>query len=450
MIIPDLAIKAAEAVDRAGGRLLLVGGQVRDYLLMPENETASEAGAEGFQDFDLTLFGLSFDLAMKHLQPLGELQPVGRRTLSDREKELSLLHLRRAENILEISLPRRLDDSGQPEFAAGASVAEDAATRDFTINAIYLDPLTRDLTDPLAGRSDLAEGRLRLAGPGSLAADPLRLLRAMGLIARFRLQPDDELLGAARRQAPGLSRVPGDRLWPEWRKWALSPFPHLGLIFLAESGLREFWPELSGLAAASSEFGGELWTHTVKVAEILASQALPPECSRLVLTLAALLQRLNASKGPAGDAPVRPSSAEAFLANLKAPALVITAVGKLVEARLKYSGFTPAAIRRLARRLAPELTPLDFYYLAKCDFEAGGGQQRFPLSPSDFLAPLAGRNAGPAPLLSGRDILAAFPQLRPGPEVGRLLKLVMDAADEGTVKTKQEALNLTVKFFKAE
>lgn len=451
MIIPGLLIKAAEAVNSAGGRLLLVGGQVRDYLLMPENEPVAaglDEGNERFQDFDLALFGISVDLAIRCLRPLGNVQLVGRRTMSDREKQPSLLHLRHDESILEISPPRRIDVSGQPEFAAGASVEQDAATRDFTVNAIYLDPLNREIIDPLAGRKDLAEGRLRLAGPGSLTADPLRLMRAMVMIARFHLRPDDELLAEARRLAASLSRVPDDRLWPEWRKWSQSAFPHLSLIFLAESGLREFWPELSGLAAASSGSGGNAWTHTVRVVECLSLQALAPECNRPVLTLAALLRRVNDHTAPSyesADCSARPSSVENFLAGLKAPTLVIRSVAKLVKASLECSDFTPPAIRRLARRVAPELTPLDFYYLTKCDLKVGSDGQDFPFSPSDFLTPLGGRNASPAPLLLGRDILAAFPKLHPDPAVGRLLKMVTDASDEGTVTTKQQALNLVGK-----
>src|SRR5262249_31126723 len=79
------------------------------------------------------------------------------------------------------------DDARRPsEVRFGTSLEEDAARRDFTCNALYLDPLTDELRDPTGGLADLAAGRLRCVGEPAarFAEDGLRLLR----LARFAAQ----------------------------------------------------------------------------------------------------------------------------------------------------------------------------------------------------------------------------------------------------------------------
>src|SRR3546814_10838921 len=72
---------------------------------------------------------------------------------------------------------------------------EDAARRDFTINALYADPLTHAITDFFGGVADLRAHRVRFIGDAGarIAEDHLRILRYFRFLARFgHDEPDDE------------------------------------------------------------------------------------------------------------------------------------------------------------------------------------------------------------------------------------------------------------------
>ena len=98
----------------------------------------------------------------------------------------------------------------------------DLRRRDFTVNAMaapavaLLDGgVAESLIDPLGGRDDLADRRLRLASPQALDADPVRILRGVRLEATHGLRMDAATENASRRAAPALGSVAGERVWAE-------------------------------------------------------------------------------------------------------------------------------------------------------------------------------------------------------------------------------------------
>ncbi|MDR1045362.1 MAG: HD domain-containing protein [Candidatus Adiutrix sp.] len=443
--------EAARAVGEAGGRLALVGGRLRDHLLSTPSAPASAGKTD---EYDLVAFGLELETLAGLFGHFGPVRLVGRRGALADEKEPALVHLRLGRNLLEISPARRLGGR-RAVFSKEAGPLEDALCRDFTVNALYYDPLTRSLEDPLGGLEDLAARRLRPCHQLALELDPLRLMRAVSLISRLGFSPGRELSAAARRCAGLLSAVPRDRLWPEWHKWAGGRWPHLGLDFMEKSGLLAFWPSLAALAATpqNPRFHpeGDVWRHTVLVVRAMSELELPASARRPLLLLAALLHDLGKplvtvfeggrliSKGHA-QAGLKP--AREFLEGLRAPLHWRKPILKLVERHmdLAFRAITPKALRRLARRLAPEVALTEYWALAAADWNGRGpGLGGFPLTLAEFLEPLGGADQAPPPLLMGRDILAAFP-VSPGPALGNLLRRVEEAADEGLLKSREEAL----------
>lgn len=450
-MVPELVKEAARLIAAEGGRLLLVGGRVRDGLLGLKADTGLS-----FADYDLVAFNLSPENLSRLLARAGPVRHLARRTFSASEKVPALFHLRQGGNILEISLPKTLQETEGREYSGGA-LAGDALARDFTINAIYQDPLTGEISDPLDGRGDLAGGRLRLCSPLSFDQDPLRLLRAMSFISRLGFAPSADLLDKAREAKPYLSNIPPDRFWPEWRKWASGSFPRLGLEFLADSSLRGLWPVLENLAATPQNpryhKEGDVWIHTLMVVEELGKMSLPPERDRVILTLAALLHdvgkpsttREKAGKWIShGHARAGVVLARIFLRSLRAPGRIIEQVGRLVGCHMDLYRPTPKSVRRLARRLGGELSVRDLYYLVLSDDRgriAEKTRSAEALPPLEkIMEPLECER--PPEYIKGRDILSAFPHLQPGPEIGRLLKLVNRASDDGLVSGREEALAL--------
>ncbi len=97
---------------------------------------------------------------------------------------------------------------------------EDAARRDFTINALYADPVTGELFDYFGGLEDLADRRVRFIGDPlrRIAEDHLRILRFFRFLARFGDAPDAEGLAACTARARDLMALSRERIADELLK----------------------------------------------------------------------------------------------------------------------------------------------------------------------------------------------------------------------------------------
>ncbi|WP_395826316.1 CCA tRNA nucleotidyltransferase [Elstera sp.] len=124
--------------------------------------------------------------------------------------------------------------------------AEDAARRDFTMNALYADGAGR-VYDPVGGLPDLAAGRLRFIGDARarIAEDYLRILRYFRFQARYgRVPPGPGLLAILADCAPGLARLSAERIWSEIKKLLACADPLASLEAMHETGiLRRILPD---------------------------------------------------------------------------------------------------------------------------------------------------------------------------------------------------------------
>src|SRR5204862_4326357 len=95
---------------------------------------------------------------------------------------------------------------------ASASVEDDLARRDFTVNAIARRVGGDELVDPFGGEEDLQNRVLRTVSPRSFAEDPLRLVRGLRLVSQLDLAPDDETQRQMIDEAAGVSLVSAERI----------------------------------------------------------------------------------------------------------------------------------------------------------------------------------------------------------------------------------------------
>lgn len=117
----------------------------------------------------------------------------------------------------------------------------DAARRDFTMNALFLDA-DGTLYDPFDGLKDLRAGRVRFVGEARtrIEEDYLRLLRFFRFQAYYgRSEPDAEGLAASAELAPNLETLSAERVWAETRKLLLAPSPAAVFSLMAETGVLE-------------------------------------------------------------------------------------------------------------------------------------------------------------------------------------------------------------------
>jgi putative nucleotidyltransferase with HDIG domain len=144
------------------------------------------------------------------------------------------------------------DRSWQVDVMAleGATIEQDLAHRDLTINAIA-EPVAaagEAPVDPFGGVSDLRASRLRMVAGDAFGADPLRVLRLARLACELGFEIEPATATAARAVAPALATVSPERTFAELRRLLCSPQPVRGVELLSSLGIAAaVLPELEAL-----------------------------------------------------------------------------------------------------------------------------------------------------------------------------------------------------------
>ena len=348
-----------------------------------------------------------------------------------------------------------------------ADPREDALRRDFTINGMLLDPLAFDSTgnpapatlDFVHGREDLAARIIRAIGDPALrfAEDKLRMLRAVRFAARLDFQIDAATASAIRRHAAGIAHVSAERIRDELTRILTEGGARRGFEMLFDLGLlAEVLPEAVRLrgVAQPPEFHpeGDVWTHTM-----LMLENLPPNCAS-TLAWAALLHDIGKPATYQPPKPAVPGSnekpdrirfnghvetgvriSETILARLRFSGDDTDQIASLVANHMRFGDvlqMKQSTLKRFLRlpRFHEHLAlhrldaisahgDLTCYNFARAHFEA---------EPTPDLRP--------APLLTGRDLIAAG--YRPSPQFKPMLALAEDAQLEGSITTPEQALAL--------
>ncbi len=179
------------------------------------------------------------------------------------------------------------DDSRKPDVAP-ATIREDLARRDFTINAIAENLLTGEILDPFHGRQDIRARIIRtpLDPDVTFRDDPLRILRGIRFAGRFRFSISPETLAGMRRQAERLSIVSAERIAEELLKMLEAAQPSLSIRLLDEAGvLALVRPEVSALKERATQHPcKELFDHTLKTLDNAArrTKSVPVRLAALV------------------------------------------------------------------------------------------------------------------------------------------------------------------------
>jgi hypothetical protein len=180
----------------------------------------------------------------------------------------------------------------------------------------------------------------------------------------------------------------------------------------------------------------------------------PASMGRVFLTLTSLLHDIGKPKvtviSPDGRVVTRGHGqaglplAKKFLASIKAPGHVSKPVLRLIERHMDLTFREPTTLnlKILARRLAPFCDLGHFWAMAKADWNGRSPYPFFyPWTLEEFLEPVDGQT-GPGPIpLEARELMEKL-NLEGGPIVGKLMDVVTQAFDQGTVRTAEEALEL--------
>ena len=291
---------------------------------------------------------------------------------------------------IEVTALRRdvLTDGRHAEVAWTTDWREDAARRDFTINAMSLGP-DGVLHDYFGGRDDLARGKVRFVGDPAtrLAEDYLRLLRFFRFQARYgKGAPNEAALQAIRAAIPGLARLSVERIWMEIKRILMVAEPAPALTLMAELGV---------------------------LTAILPEIAVPDiDCLARLVTLGAPAEALLRLAGLGGAAP-------GLAARLKLSSAETRALRFLQEATTPGAAIDAAGFRRWRAQYGAAALEIQEAALWLADAREGAAPLRAALR-STLHA-----EAAPVFPLQGRDLLGEG--AAPGPALGALLAKLEDS-----------------------
>jgi poly(A) polymerase len=342
------------------------------------------------------------------------------------------------------------------------SPEEDVLRRDFTINGMLLDPLAFEATGDLAaatldfvhGLDDLAAHIVRAIGNPKLrfAEDKLRMLRAVRFAARLDYRIDDDTAAAIHCQAADIDQVSNERIRDELTKILTEGGARRGFELLYSLGLlARILPEAVRMRGVQQppEYHpeGDVWTHTM-----LLLEKLPAACSPR-LAWGALLHDIGKPATFQPPDPRKPGDRIRFNGHVE----VGVRIAEEILGRLRFSNEDTAQIIALVKnhmrfgdiREMRESTLRRFLRLPRFDehlalHRLDVTSSHNDLSLYDFARTDYEREPAtdlrPAPLLTGRDLIAAG--YSPSPQFKGMLTLAEDAQLERTVSTREEALGL--------
>ncbi|MBL6720110.1 MAG: CCA tRNA nucleotidyltransferase [Planctomycetes bacterium] len=405
-------LPAARAVARtlgaAGFRTWLVGGSVRDLLL-------------GRPVHDLDLVSAATPEQVEALFPrtlsVGKAFGVIRVLVEGADLEVATFRVERGS--LDARHPEELELVETPE--------EDATRRDFTLNALYLDPLDGELRDPVGGRGDLEARVLRAVGDprARFEEDALRLLRMARFLAHLQLEPAAGLLEAARAAAPGLGRISRERILEECDKIARGRDLGRAVEVLAGCGLLE---------QAFPHLALDPTTPPVRAA-VAAASAIHDLLLPLLDLEPGAADRLARLEGACAGLP---------LARTRA-AFLVEAWGRLEVLRAEHLQDPDAGDAAVLARLVRGDAGSAALELGRAWAVAlGQGPE-----PWDEIAAWAdSRELEPAALLRAGDLLERG--VEPGPRLGALLRAAEDEQLRGALRQREDALAWLVERLERE
>jgi putative nucleotidyltransferase with HDIG domain len=376
----------------------------------------------------------------------------------------------------------------------GETIEEDLAKRDFSVNAMAR-PLAAgaaavgsaegaaagDLIDPLGGRADLEARTLRVLGPAAYENDPLRPLRLARFTAELGFTPDAETERLTTEAAARVAEASGERVFAELRRLVLAPGAVDGLDLADRLGLlHAVLPELADLHEVEQSHYHHLdvYGHTIEVFERLIElqrdatgelrevldEPLADELTRgQALRFGALLHDIGK---PATHA-VREDGRVTFMGHDRLGEQMVRAICRRLRTSERLCRFLEGVTRHhLVLGFLVHERPLDLHavyrylertspvevevtLLSVADRLATRGKNaehaidaHLQLAEELMPAALEWRRSGPPRVPVRGDELAAELGIEHGPELGRLLDRLAEAAYAGEATDRQQAIDL--------
>jgi putative nucleotidyltransferase with HDIG domain len=330
---------------------------------------------------------------------------------------------------------------------------QDAIRRDFTINALFMDPVTGEVLDFVDGRADLDARLIRAIGDPErrFAEDHLRLLRAVRFAARLNFTIEPETFQAIRKMAPLAAQVSAERVRDEISRILTEGQARRGFELFDSTGLLvRILPEIAAMKGVEQPPAfhpeGDVWTHTLLMLDGL------PAGVPLALALGVLLHDVGK---PAtfrmadrirfdGHVEAGVEIAHKLLTRLRYSNDDIAQAEALIANHMRFKDVHKMRESTLKRFLRMPLFDQHLELHRLDCLSSHGNLDNFALVQAKLSElPLAALK--PEPLLRGEDLIRAG--YRPGPQFARMLAMVEDAQLESCIHTQKEAMELIFENF---
>jgi tRNA nucleotidyltransferase/poly(A) polymerase len=393
------AVQIVRRLRKAGFEALLAGGCVRDMLLKRRPNDYDVATNARPQDvsrlFRRTLkVGAKFGVVVVLIDN-AQIEVATFRTESD------------------------YTDGRHPSKVSFATAEQDAARRDFTINAMFYDPVAKKVIDYYGGQTDLKNRIIRTVGDPAerFSEDYLRMLRAVRFSTQLGFAIDPQTKSAIFAGAQNITKISGERIAAELEGILVSPNRAKGVSLLIETGLAGvIFP---GFAASDADFAVNL--------------------------LAKLPEEIDFSLGLAGLFAGFPTK----FAIEKCELLKLSRnQNKHIEFLLNHRGklLSDLSLSEL-KLLLSEPYFEDLFALQKA-IQKAGNQGISPLIKlHKRINQLKGVELKPKPILTGHDLMALGAV--PGPTLGQLAHEMYIAQLEGKLHSPDQAKQWVTKWLQA-
>ncbi len=346
-------------------------------------------------------------------------------------------------------------DGRRPVSVHFSSPEEDAKRRDFTINGMFFDPEKNEVIDFVGGRADLEAKLVRAIGDPAqrFAEDRLRMLRAVrfGTVLDYKI--DNQTWDALLADASSITQISAERIRDELVRIFLSPNRVRGWDLLDQSGLmRTILPEIEPMKGCEQpeQFHpeGDVFTHTRLMLQMLPGKVSVPLVFSVILHDVA--KPVTATVDPTGRIRfnehdrIGAAMTEQIMERLRFSRAEIDATVEMVRQHMVFKDVPKMRVAKLKRFMARPTFDEELE-LHRVDCQSSHRM----LDNYEFLMrkreEFANEPIIPPPFVRGDDLIALG--LKPSPKFGEILEAVETRQLEGTLRTREEALDWVKKEY---